>query len=152
LSKPCTDGVIGGILAGWRYDISGLAPDMRGDYEQHFAECERCRSRRRLHRQIDIGLIVLASLSAVMFLVAYGALRYYLPRHAFVLQLAALAGFLVSAVVWVLVAIATPAPTVMADAALIGARRVHERLPEAVRERLPEEIKVRIGETQPPAS
>ena len=46
----CTDPVVGKILAGWRYDISGLAPEMRGDYEAHLAECEFCRSRQRLHR------------------------------------------------------------------------------------------------------
>ena len=46
----CTDKVIGDILAGWRYDISGLAPEMRGDYEQHLAECAHCHSRQVLHR------------------------------------------------------------------------------------------------------
>jgi hypothetical protein len=39
----CVDSVVGKILAGWRYDISGLAPAMRGDYEAHLAVCERCR-------------------------------------------------------------------------------------------------------------
>ena len=34
----CTDPVIGKILAGWRYDISGIAPEMRGDYEAHFRD------------------------------------------------------------------------------------------------------------------
>ncbi len=75
----CTDRVIGKILAGWRYDISGLAPEMRGDYETHLAECPYCHSRQRLHRGIDIGLMVLASVSMIVFLLAYGVIRYYRP-------------------------------------------------------------------------
>ena len=35
----CTDRVVGAILASWRYDISGISPEMRKDYEQHFADC-----------------------------------------------------------------------------------------------------------------
>ena len=69
--SECVDPVVGKILAGWRYDISSLAPDMRGDYEEHFVLCERCRSRQRLHRGIDVGLIVLASVSAGVFLLAF---------------------------------------------------------------------------------
>ena len=53
IMSQCIDPIVGKILAGWRYDISGLAPEMRGDYEQHFAACEMCRSRQRLHRIID---------------------------------------------------------------------------------------------------
>ena len=34
----CTDRVVGAILASWRYDISGISPEMRRDYENHFAE------------------------------------------------------------------------------------------------------------------
>ena len=60
MRAKCTDRVVGSILAGWRWDISGIAPEMRSDYEQHFAECEHCRGKRRLHRTIDISLIVLA--------------------------------------------------------------------------------------------
>ena len=43
--SQCVDPLVGKILAGWRYDISGLAPEMRQDYEDHFAGCEHCRSR-----------------------------------------------------------------------------------------------------------
>ena len=43
--SECVEPIVGKILAGWRYDISGLAPEMRGDYELHFADCEHCRSR-----------------------------------------------------------------------------------------------------------
>ena len=66
------DMLVGNILAGWRYDISGIAPEMRGDYEQHFVECERCRAKRHLHRGIDIALMALASASGFVFLLAFG--------------------------------------------------------------------------------
>ena len=35
----CNDQVVGAILASWRYDISGITPEMRRDYERHFADC-----------------------------------------------------------------------------------------------------------------
>ncbi|HLJ26967.1 MAG TPA: hypothetical protein VKY85_09690 [Candidatus Angelobacter sp.] len=128
MSTICTDKVIGNILAGWRYDISGLAPEMRGDYEQHLAECTHCQSRQVLNRTIDIVLMIVATISAVMFLVAFGAVRHYSPRHALVLELIALAGFLFFSVVWLIVAVATPAPVVVADVARIHARRIQEKL------------------------
>ncbi len=142
--SQCVDPVIGKILAGWRYDISSLAPEMRSDYEEHFRLCDRCRSRQRLHRTIDISLIVLASVSAGIFLLAFGVIRHFGPRHAFWLEIAALAGFALSALIWLIVAVATPAPTVMVDAAKIGARHVHDRLPAEIRERLPQELRVKI--------
>ncbi len=142
--SQCVDPIVGKILAGWRYDISGLAPEMRGDYEQHFAECEHCRSRQRLHRTIDISLIALASLSAAVFLLAFGVIRYFGPRHALLLELAALAGFGLSALIWLIVAVATPAPMAVVDAAKLGARHVHDRLPQEIRERLPEELRMKI--------
>ena len=92
MSQQCIDPIVGKILAGWRYDISGLAPEMRGDYESHFAGCERCRSRQRVHRMIDVGLIALASVSGGVFLLAFGVIRHFGPRHAFWLEIAALAG------------------------------------------------------------
>src|SRR5262249_12571397 len=113
MSQQCVDPIVGKILAGWRYDISGLAPEMRGDYEQHFAACEYCRSRQQIHRVIDVGLIVLASVSAGVFLLAFGVIRYLGPRHALVLEIAALAGFARSALVLLGVAGATPAPDTM---------------------------------------
>jgi hypothetical protein len=142
--SECVDAVVGRILAGWRYDISSLAPEMRGDYEDHFNLCERCRSRQRLHRTIDISLIVLASASAGIFLLAFGVIRHFGPRHTFWLEIAALAGFALSALIWLVVAVATPAPTVMVDAAKVGARHVHDRLPAEIRARLPEELRVKI--------
>lgn len=145
MSQQCVDRVVGEILAGWRYDISGIAPEMRGDYEQHFAECARCRARQRLHRTIDVGLIVLTTMSAGVFLLAFGAIYHFDPKHALLLELAALAGFLFSILMWVIVAIATPAPLVMVDAAKLGARRIHEKLPQEIRDRIPGQITSRLG-------
>jgi len=142
--SQCVEPIVGKILAGWRYDISGLAPEMRGDYEAHFADCEHCRSRQQLHRVIDISLIVLASVSAAVFLLAFGVIRHFGPRHAFWLEIAALAGFALSALIWLIVAVATPAPMVVADVARLGARHVHDRLPPEIREKLPEELRVKI--------
>jgi len=142
--SQCIEPIVGKILAGWRYDISGLAPEMRGDYEAHLAECEHCRTRQQLHRSIDISLIVLASASAGVFLLAFYAIRHFGPRHAFWLEIAALAGFALSAVIWLIVAVATPAPMAVVDVARLGARHVHDRLPPEIREKLPQELRVKI--------
>jgi hypothetical protein len=145
MRQLCVDPIVGNILASWRYDISGVAPEMRPDYEEHFVDCAYCRSKQRLHRSIDIALIVLASASAVVFLLAFGVIRHFGPQHAFILELAALAGFALSAIIWLAVAVATPAPLVFADAARLGARQLHDRLPEEIRDRIPEQIKLRIS-------
>jgi hypothetical protein len=142
--SECIDPIVGKILAGWRYDISGLAPEMCGDYDDHFSACDHCRSRQRLHRIIDISLIVLASVSGAVFLLAFGVIRHFEPRHTFWLELGALAGFALSALIWLVVAVATPAPMTMVDVAKIGARHVHDRLPAEIRERLPEELRLKI--------
>ena len=142
--SQCVEPIVGKILAGWRYDISGLAPEMRGDYEAHFAECEHCRGRQRLNRIIDISLIVLASVSAGVFLLAFWVIRHFGPRHAFWFEIAALAGFALSALIWLVVAVATPAPMAMVDVARLGARHVHDRLPPEIREKLPEEFRMKI--------
>jgi hypothetical protein len=142
--SDCVDPVVGKILAGWRYDISGLAPEMREDYEEHFDACERCRSRQRLHRTVDISLIALASISAAVFLLAFGVIWHLAPRHAFWLEIAALTGFALSALIWLAVAVATPAPMAVVDAARLGARHVHDRLPAEIRERLPEDLRLKI--------
>jgi hypothetical protein len=117
---------------------------MRGDYEEHLAGCERCHSRQRLHRTIDVSLIALASVSAGVFLLAFGVIRYFGPRHAFWLEMAALAGFALSALIWLVVAVATPAPMTVVDVARVGARRMHDKLPPEIRDRLPEELRMRI--------
>ena len=147
MSQPCVDPIVGKILAGWRYDISGLALEMRGDYESHLAGCQRCRSRQQMHRMIDVGLIALASVSAGVFLLAFGVIRHFGPPYAFWLEIAALAGFALSALIWLGVAVATPAPVTVLDAAKEGARRVHDRLPEEIRQRLPEELRIKITGT-----
>jgi len=142
--SACVDPVVGKILAGWRYDISGIAPEMRGDYERHFSACDYCRSRQRLHRAIDLSLIVLASLSAALFLLAFGVIHHFEPRHTLILELVALGGFALSALIWLVVAVATPAPITMVDIARVGARHVHDRLPPEIREKLPEELRMKL--------
>ena len=142
--SQCIDPIVGKILAGWRYDISGLAPEMRGDYDDHFSGCEHCLSRQKIHRAIDVSLIVLASLSAGVFLLAFGVIRHFGPAHAFWLEIAALTGFALSALIWLAVVIATPAPMAVVDVAKLGARHVHDRLPQEIRERLPEELRLKI--------
>jgi hypothetical protein len=142
--SQCVEPIVGKILAGWRYDISGLAPEMRGDYEAHFTDCEHCRSRQKLHRIIDLSLIGLASVSAAVFLLAFGVIRHFGPRHAFWFEVAALAGFALSALIWLAVAVATPAPMAVVDIAKFGARHVHDRLPAEIREKLPEELRMKI--------
>jgi hypothetical protein len=147
MSQQCIDPIVGKILAGWRYDISSLAPEMRSDYDSHFVACEYCRSRQQLHRIVDVGLIALASVSAGIFLLAFGVIRHFGPRNALWLEIAALAGFALSALIWLGVAVATPAPVTVLDAAREGARRVHDRLPEEIRQRLPEEIRAKLTGT-----
>src|ERR1039458_6667964 len=125
MSKQCIDPIVGKILAGWGGVISCLAPAMWGGYQRHFPGfVGRCRSRQRMHRIIDVGLIVLASVSGGVFLLAFGVIRHFGPRHAFWLEIAALAGFALSALIWLVVAVATPAPVTVLDAAKEGARRV----------------------------
>ena len=147
MSQQCIDPIVGKILAGWRYDISGLALEMRGDYEKHLVACQRCHSRQQMHRIIDVALIALASISAAVFLLAFGVIRHFGPPYAFWLEIGALSGFALSALIWLVVAVATPAPVTVLDAAKEGARRVHDRLPEEIRQRLPEELRIKITGT-----
>jgi hypothetical protein len=146
LKQNCIDPIVGGILAGWRYDISGIAPEMRGDYEDHLATCDSCRNRQRFHRRIDIALMVMSSMAAVFFIIAFGGIRYFSSRvpHAFALELLAIGGFCMAIVIDIMVAVATPAPLVVRDAAKVGVKRVHDRLPEEIRNRIPEELRERI--------
>ena len=145
MKTQCVDKVVGDILASWRYDISGIFPEMRGDYEAHFAECEHCRARRKLHRTIDFGLIGLATVSAFVFMLAFAIIHYLKPQHAFILEVGSLAGFALSALIWLAVAVATPAPVVAVQAARDQAKKVHEKLPERIKEKIPEELWVRIA-------
>ncbi|MFT4114253.1 hypothetical protein [Silvibacterium sp.] len=126
----CTDPVIGDILSSWRYDISGISPEMRADYEGHFAECAHCRHRQRLHRTVDIALIAVSTLSILAFLLALAVIHHVEPLRnwalvmhldhrnvALTLQMAAIAGLLFSMLCWVLIAITIPAPVYLAGMA-----------------------------------
>lgn len=137
----CTDQVIGDILSSWRYDISGISPEMRTDYEQHLVECQHCRSRQRLHRTVDVTLIGLATASMIAFLLALAVIHHVEPLRnwaimnlrlhqidvVLTLQAAAVAGLLVSALAWILIAIATPAPVYITGMALAQARELQNR-------------------------
>ena len=139
----CTDPVIGDILAGWRYDISGLSPAMRTDYDHHLSECAQCRRRQHLARTIDVLLISVSSLSILAFLLAAAVLHrleaiahlgnslhghlYHTPI-TISLEATAIAGLVISLLLWVLVAIATPIPGLVADAI--------QRIPPHIRERI----------------
>ncbi len=151
----CSDPVVGDILSSWRYDISGISPDMRIDYEQHFAECDQCRSRQRLHRTIDVTLIGLSTVSTAVFIFALAVIHrveplqhwplVHLQLHeiyiALTLQAAAFFGLLVSLLIWVLVAITTPAPVYLTGVALAHTRGLQDRiLPEELRARLPRNV------------
>ncbi len=143
LRSQCTDPVVGNILAGWRFDISGLSPAMRGDYDQHLAECRCCRRRQRVARTIDGLLIGVSTLSFVAFLLAaivihrveelYHLGRFHVALHhttlAISLEAVAVAGVVISVLLWMLVAMATPLPT------LVGSY-VEQRLPAELRDRL----------------
>lgn len=141
MASSCTDQVIGDILSSWRYDISGISPEMRVDYEQHLVECQQCRSRQRLHRTIDVTLIGLATVSMLAFLLALAVIHRVEPLRnwavmnlhlrqievVLTLQAAAVVGLLVSALAWILVAIATPAPVYLTDIAMAQARVLQNR-------------------------
>ena len=140
----CTDPLIGNILAGWRYDISSLSPAMRTDYDQHFSDCAHCRRRQHLARTIDVLLISVTSLSILAFLLAAAVLHrieaiahlssslhghvYHTPV-TISLEAAAIAGLVISVLLWVLVAIATPLPGLVSDA-------LQQRIPTHIRERI----------------
>jgi hypothetical protein len=148
--KPCTDRVVGDILSSWRYDISGITPEMRRDYEQHLVECSHCRKRQSLHRTIDMVLIGVSSVSIAAFLFGLAVIHHVQPLQHWALvdlhlgsmsivlslQAAAIAGLLFSLMIWVLVAVATPAPVYLAEVALAQARVLQDRIPEELRERL----------------
>jgi anti-sigma factor RsiW len=147
--SACTDPVVGDILSSWRYDISGISPEMRTDYEQHLATCSHCRSRQRMHRAIDVTLISLSTLSILAFLLALAVIHHIEPlrtaavvlqlEHAqmvLTLQAAAVLGLLASLLAWVLVAIATPAPIYLTGVAIEQARVLQDRIPEELRTRM----------------
>jgi hypothetical protein len=132
----CNDQVVGAILSGWRYDISGISPDLRGDYESHLKTCSHCRRRQRIHRTVDVLLLAATTLSFAAFLLVAIVLHRFealthisnsqvvhlhgegLTTHipsSITISLEALAfvGIFISMVLWVLVAIATPIPAMV---------------------------------------
>ena len=139
----CTDPIVGNILSGWRFDISGLSPAMRTDYEEHLTACRNCRRRQRVARTIDLLLISVSTLSIAAFMLAavvihrvemithLDSIHVEVHHHAAVaisLEAAAIAGVVVSCLMWTLVAVATPLP------GLVGSF-VGEHLPAELRER-----------------
>ena len=143
----CTDRVVGAILASWRYDISGIYPEMRKDYEHHFAECTHCSARQKFHRSLDVTLAVLTSLAVFFFLFALAVLHHIKPMEhmAFnvfgldvedtyhMLVSAGIAGLIFSVVALALVLMATPAPSYLGGIAAERAKLIEERLPAAIK-------------------
>ena len=139
--EHCVDPVVGDILSSWRYDISGITPAMRKDYEDHFVECAYCRKRQRLHRTIDVVLIGTTTISTAAFILALAIIHHVQPLQHWALvslhlwdvsvmltlQAAAVVGLLLSFFCWLLVAIATPAPTYLTGVAINQARSLHAR-------------------------
>ncbi len=142
----CIDPTIGDILAGWRYDISGLHSEMRTDYEEHLRECPHCHSRQHVHRAIDMLLIGISTFAIATFISALLVLHRIEPLRDWVIlnlqlhqmslvvsvQRMAILGLLVSLLAWIIVAIITPAPTYLSQ----QARALQERIPEELRDRL----------------
>ena len=143
----CTDRVAGDILASWRYDISGIPDEMRRDYEQHFADCARCRARQKFHRSLDVTLAGLTSVAAVFFLFALAVLRHIKPMehvafNVFGLDIedtyhmlisAGIAGLVFSVILLALVLLATPVPSHLSSLAAARARLLEEHLPRGLK-------------------
>jgi hypothetical protein len=151
--ETCNDPVVGAILSGWRYDISGISPELRLDYEAHLHDCTHCRRKQRLHRIIDVLLLASFSLSFLAFLLAallihrLDALSHILSVHvplhndgwavlvrlpdsiSISIQAVAIIGVVVSMLLWTLVAIATPIPAMVTSL-------FRERISPELRERL----------------
>ena len=143
----CTDRVVGAILASWRYDISGISPEMSKDYELHFAECPHCSARQSFHRSLDVTLTALTSTAVFFFLFALAVLKHIKPLEhvAFnvfgldvadtyhMLISAGIAGLCFSVIALVLVLTTTPVPSYLGGIAAERARLIEERLPAAIK-------------------
>jgi hypothetical protein len=143
----CTDRVVGAILASWRYDISGISPEMSKDYESHFAECAHCRGRQKFHRSLDGTLAILTSLAALFFLFALAVLKHIKPLEHVAFKIlgldifdvyhmlvsAGIAGLVFSVIALALVLTATPAPSYLGGIAAERARLIEEHLPAAIK-------------------
>lgn len=137
--ETCTDHVIGAILSGWRYDISGTPASLRGDYEDHLRGCAYCRHKQRLHRTIDLLLLMVTSLACAAFVLAAIVVRRletlrrltdvhlhlkadralvmaHIPLSFTIsLETVAVAGIIVSMLLWTLVAMATPVQGMLSE-------------------------------------
>jgi hypothetical protein len=147
LANKCTDRVVGAILASWRYDISGISPEMRRDYESHFVECARCRARQKFHRSLDVTLAVLTSTAALFFLFALAVLKHIKPLEHVAFKVlgldifdmyhmlisAGIAGLCFSLIAMALVLMATPAPSYLGGIAAERARLIEQHLPAAIK-------------------
>ncbi len=139
----CSDPVVGAILSGWRYDISGISPAVRTEYESHLATCGHCIRRQRVHRTVDVLLISVTTLSIFAFLLAIGVIhrvealthvdfvKFHLMHAAIAVSLeaVAVAGLCVSLILWILVAIMTPLPGFLGGI-------LRQRMPEELRDRI----------------
>jgi hypothetical protein len=150
----CNDPVVGAILSGWRYDISGISPDLRVDYEAHLYGCPHCRQRQRVHRTWDVMLLAITTLSFAAFLLAALVMHrveamshisnvQHLHLHdqaaasllriptsvSISLEAVAIIGVLVSMLLWTLVTITTPIPSMISAI-------FRERISPELRERL----------------
>jgi hypothetical protein len=140
--NKCTDRVVGAILASWRYDISGISPEMRKDYEQHLAECTQCSARQKFHRSLDATLAVLTGTASLFFLFALSVLKHVKPLEhvAFkvlgldvfdvyhMLMSAGIAGLCFSVIAMALVLMATPAPSYLGGIAVERAKLIEQRV------------------------
>ena len=143
----CIDPTVGDILAGWRYDISGLHSEMRTDYDEHLRLCHQCSARQKIHRAVDVLLIGTSTLAIAAFISALLVLHRIEPLRDWVVlnlqlhqmslvvsvQRVAIVGLLISLLAWIIVAVITPAPTYLSQ----QARALQERIPMELRDRLP---------------
>ncbi len=153
-NEVCNDPVVGAILSGWRYDISGISPDLRVDYEAHLYNCSYCRKRQRVHRTWDVMLLAITTVSFAAFLLAALVMHrveaishisnvQHLSLHdqkaasllriptsiSISLEALAIFGVFISMLLWTLVTITTPIPSMVS--ALF-----RERISPELRERL----------------
>lgn len=150
--STCNDHVVGAILSGWRYDISSVPPELRGDYEDHLRTCQHCWRKQRWHRTIDVLLFAATTLSFAVSLLAALVLHrlhawnhlsgVHVPLHpqaelvhshipasiTLSLQAVAVLGVFVSMALCILVAIATPIPGMVSE--------MRERVAPSSRDRL----------------
>ena len=77
----CSDPVVGAILSGRRYDLSGINPAVRPEYESPLTACGYCRRRQHVHRMVDVLLISVTTLSIFAFLLAIAVMHRVEGHH-----------------------------------------------------------------------